>query len=98
MQNEEFEEDEIFKSMDRIENPTMIVRSKYEFKFHITHNQYLGNIKNQILDTIGKKIGAIRNNETDYDRVYNTILRDLKEGYLGKITFDQKYMLFFYCK
>jgi len=44
----------------------------------------------EILDTIGKKIGAIRNNETDYDRVYNTILRDLKEGYLGKITFDRK--------
>ena len=43
-----------------------------------------------ILDQIGKKIGAIRNNETDYDRVYNTVLKDLKEGYLGKITFDQK--------
>lgn len=43
-----------------------------------------------ILDKIGKKIGAIKNNETDYDRVYNTILRDLKEGYLGKITFDEK--------
>ena len=43
-----------------------------------------------ILDQIGKKIGAIRNNETDYDRVYNTVLRDLKEGYLGKITFDEK--------
>jgi len=43
-----------------------------------------------ILDQIGKKIGAIRNNETDYDRVYNTILKDLKEGYLGKITFDRK--------
>ena len=44
----------------------------------------------EILDTIGKRIGAIRNNETDYDRVYSTILRDLKEGYLGKITFDEK--------
>ena len=42
----------------------------------------------EILDAIGKKIGAIRNNETDYDRVYNTILKDLKDGYLGKITFD----------
>lgn len=44
----------------------------------------------ETLDKIGKKIGAIRNNETDYDRVYNTVLRDLKEGYLGKITFDEK--------
>ena len=42
-----------------------------------------------ILDVIGKKIGAIRNNETDYEKVYTTILRDLREGYLGKITFDK---------
>ena len=44
----------------------------------------------EILDIIGIRFGAIRNNETDYDRVYSTILRDLKEGYLGKITFDEK--------
>ena len=43
----------------------------------------------EILDDIGKKIGAIRNNETDYEKVYTTILRDLREGYLGKITFDK---------
>ena len=42
-----------------------------------------------VLDSIGKKIGAIRNKETDYDRVYNTVIKDLKEGYLGKITFDR---------
>ena len=42
-----------------------------------------------ILDSIGKKIGAIKNKETDYDRVYNTVIRDLREGYLGKITFDR---------
>ncbi len=42
-----------------------------------------------ILDEIGKKIGAIRNNETDYDKVYLTILKDLREGYLGKVTFDR---------
>ena len=41
------------------------------------------------LDKIGKKIGAIRNHETDYDKVYVTILKDLREGYLGKITFDK---------
>ena len=61
---------------------------------------YPDNIKNRynltdeddivaILDAIGKKIGAIRNNETDYEKVYTTILRDLREGYLGKITFDK---------
>lgn len=44
----------------------------------------------EILDKIGKKIGAIRNNETDYEKVYATILKDLREGYLGKITFDRR--------
>ncbi len=41
-----------------------------------------------ILDQIGKKIGAIRNNETDYDRVYLKVIKDLQDGYLGKVTFD----------
>ena len=41
-----------------------------------------------ILDNIGKKIGAIRNKETDYDKVYITVLRDLIDGRLGKVTFD----------
>ena len=61
---------------------------------------YPDNIKNRynltdtsdivtILDEIGKKIGAIRNKETDYDKVYATILKDLREGYLGKVTFDR---------
>lgn len=43
----------------------------------------------QILDKIGLKIGATRNGETDYDKVYQTILKDLREGYLGKVTFDR---------
>ena len=41
-----------------------------------------------ILDQIGKKIGAIRNNETDYERVYKKIIKDLQDGYLGNVTFD----------
>ena len=41
-----------------------------------------------ILDEIGQKIGAIRNKETDYEKVYTTVLKDLREGYLGKVTFD----------
>lgn len=41
-----------------------------------------------ILDQIGKKIGAVRNNETDYDRVYQRIIKDLSSGYLGRVTFD----------
>ena len=61
---------------------------------------YPNNIKNrykltetsdiiEILDQIGKRIGAIKGGETDYDRVYVTILKDLREGYLGKVTFDR---------
>ena len=42
-----------------------------------------------ILDNIGKRIGAFKNNETDYDRVYDKVLRDLREGYLGRVTFDR---------
>ena len=42
----------------------------------------------ETLDLIGKKIGAIKNNETDYDKVYDRVLKDLREGYLGKVTFD----------
>ena len=34
------------------------------------------------------KIGAFRNNETDYDRVYKRVIKDLQDGYLGKVTFD----------
>ena len=43
----------------------------------------------EILDQIGKKIGAIRNNEVDYEKVYTIVLKDLREGYLGNITFDE---------
>lgn len=42
----------------------------------------------ETLNLIGKKIGAIKNGETDYDKVYVTILKDFREGRLGRITFD----------
>jgi ribosome biogenesis GTPase A len=43
----------------------------------------------KILDMIGKKRGAlVKGGEVDYDKVYSIILRDLKEGHLGKVTFD----------
>ena len=43
-----------------------------------------------ILDSIGKYIGAIHGSDIDYDKVYNTIMKDLREGYLGKVTFDER--------
>lgn len=42
----------------------------------------------EVLDQIGKKIGAVRNNETDYERVYKKVIKDLQDGYLGKVTLD----------
>lgn len=43
----------------------------------------------ETLDQIGKKIGAIKNGEVDYEKVYTIILKDLREGYLGNVTFDE---------
>ena len=42
----------------------------------------------QVYLTIGKKIGAVRNNEADYERVSNTILNDIKNESIKGITFD----------
>lgn len=44
----------------------------------------------KIYATIAKKVGALRKGaEIDYEKVDNTIINDLKEGRLGKITFDR---------
>lgn len=61
-----------------------------EYPDNIKERYNLTNEKDiiDILDNIGKKIGAIRNKETDYDKVYITVLRDLRDGRLGKVTFD----------
>ena len=69
-----------------------IINTMFDFYPNNIRNRY--NIEKdddivRVLDMIGKKIGAFKNNETDYDKVYNTILRDLREGYLGKVTFDR---------
>ena len=39
---------------------------------------------------IGRKRGCIvKGNEVDYEKVSNIIIKDLTEGYLGKVTFDE---------
>ena len=41
-------------------------------------------------EIIGRKRGCIiRGNEIDYQKVSNLIIKDLREGYLGKVTFDE---------
>lgn len=42
----------------------------------------------EYLDKVAARIGAVKNGETDYEKVYTIILKDLREGYLGKVTFD----------
>ena len=43
-----------------------------------------------VLDTIGRKRGCLmRGNEVDYDKVYSIIINDLKEGKVGRVTFDR---------
>lgn len=40
-------------------------------------------------EIIGRKRGClVKGNEVDYDKVSKIIIRDLTEGYLGKVTFD----------
>ena len=44
----------------------------------------------EILYNIGKKRGTlVRGGIVDYDKVYNIIVRDLKDGLLGNVTFDR---------
>lgn len=55
-------------------------------RYHLTNTDDI----TEILDTIGNYIGAIQNGEVDYEKVYTTILKDLREGYLGQVTFDNE--------
>ena len=45
---------QIFKSMDLITNPTLIKESKYMENYHLKSNEYLGHIRHQLLDDIGR--------------------------------------------
>lgn len=44
----------------------------------------------EIYDKIGKKIGAIRGGEVDYERVSYRIINDIKDGYIKEIMFDNE--------
>lgn len=49
-----FDETSLFNSMNTIHNPTMIVESKYVKNFHLKSNQYLSDIRYEILDSCGR--------------------------------------------
>ena len=44
----------------------------------------------EVLDKIGRKRGCLmKGNIVDYEKVYTIIINDLKEGKIGKVTFDR---------
>lgn len=68
-----------------IEKMLSLYEDNFRNRYNITEKEDIV----VILDQIGKKIGAFRNNETDYERVYTKVIKDLQDGYLGKVTFDE---------
>ena len=54
IQDDSFDESEIFNSMDKINNPTLIKESKYLKIYNITKDQYLGNIRYPLLEDCGR--------------------------------------------
>lgn len=45
---------ELYSSIDNIENPTLIKESIHTKDFHLKKNEYLGNIKHDLLNSIGR--------------------------------------------
>ena len=61
---------------------------KLEERYGITN--YNDDLFVETLDIIGKKRGClIKCGEIDYDKVFNVILNDIKNGYIKEITFDR---------
>lgn len=54
IQDESFDESEIFHSMDKISNPVLIKESADTKTYHLTKDQYLGNIRWQLLEDMGR--------------------------------------------
>lgn len=54
IEDKEFDEREIFTSMDRVDNPTIIYESKNIRTFNLKSNEYLGNIRNELLASCGR--------------------------------------------
>ena len=73
---------------------TFILRKMYELYPESLKKRYgieeLDEDLIEAYDLIGKKRGALsRGGVTDYDRVSEIIIRDLRNGYLGNITLDR---------
>lgn len=71
-----------------------ILRKLYKYYPELLKDRYdISSIDSEIsntLDLIGEKRGAlIKGGEIDYNKVYRLIIKDLKEGIIGKVTFDR---------
>lgn len=54
IQDNGIDQEAIFGSVDKIDNPTLIHESNYVKTFYINKNEYLGNIKYEILNNVGR--------------------------------------------
>ena len=54
IQDDSFDEAAIFSSMDKIDNPTIIKASKDTKTYNLTKDQYLGTIRWQLLEDLGR--------------------------------------------
>ncbi len=70
-----------------------IIKTLYKYYPNLLNEKYgITDIADiiTVLDTIGRKRGCLmKGNEVDYDKVYTIIINDLKEGKIGKVTFDR---------
>ena len=65
-----------------------VLKERYRNNLDNRYNTSNCNSIEEIINQIAKKIGAIKKEEIDEEKVYTTIIKDLREGLLGKVTFD----------
>ena len=63
---------------------------KLKERYGITQNLAGLNFE-EVYETLAKSMGAIRNNEVDYEKVSNRIINDIKNGYIKEIVFDHEF-------
>ncbi len=69
-----------------------IIKKLYDLYPKILQNRYgVTNIDDfeEVYFTIGTKIGAMKNNEPDYEKINNRILNDIKQENIKGVTFDR---------
>ena len=70
-----------------------IIETLYKYYPELLNEKYnINNIDDivNVFDIIGRKRGCLmKGNIVDYEKVYTIIINDLKEGKIGKVTFDR---------